>query len=216
GVTWGSLALALAGDYAFGARWWAAKRHPEATEPQPGDEPAQPQPIETDESKLALFPRRWAQHLGGNGCVLAGSTLVSGRPFEHGIEYILQLLPGKQDVDSVRSNMSKIASGLRHPQTKLTVDPFVNEEDGEENPSLARLRVVTNSPAAGDVFFRGPQITDGQIVLGPYIDGLGDAVWRLYTDNSIWGGVIVGGTGSGKSRLIDVISLHALYGGDTF
>ncbi|PXY16570.1 hypothetical protein BAY60_35830 (plasmid) [Prauserella muralis] len=207
GVTWGSLALALAGDYAFGARWWAANRHPEAVEPAPETELA---PVEVDESMLALYPRRWAEYLGGSGCVLAGSQLVSGEPFEHGIEYVLRLRPGKHDLDMVRSNMSKIASGLGHPETKLTVDPV------EENPALARFRVVTASPVAGDVYFHGPQFVDGRIVLGPYIDGLGDAVWRLYTDNSIWGGLIVGGTGSGKSRLIDVIALTALYTACTY
>ncbi|MFI5614718.1 type IV secretory system conjugative DNA transfer family protein [Amycolatopsis sp. NPDC051903] len=209
GFGWGSLALALAGDYAFGARWWAANRHPEAVEPVPATEP-EAAPVEVDASLLAHFPRRWAQYLGAPGCILAGSQLVSGEPFEHGIEYILRLLPGKQDLDSVRANMSKIASGLGHPETKLTVDPY------GENPDLVRFRVVTNSPVAGDVYFHGPQFDDGKIVLGPYIDGLGDAVWRLYTDNSIWGGLIVGGTGSGKSRLIDVIALTALYTGCTY
>jgi|GEM_PF-2544009 len=209
GFTWGSLAVALAGDYAFGARWWAANRHPEAVEPEAEPEP-EVAPVEVDESLLALYPRRWADYLGGTGCILAGSQLVSGEPFKHGIEYILRLHPGKHDLDMVRANMSKIASGLGHPQTKLTVDPY------EENPALARFRVVTHSPVAADVYFHGPQYDDGQIVLGPYIDGLGDAVWRLYTDNSIWGGLIVGGTGSGKSRLIDVIALTALYTGYTY
>lgn len=209
GFTWGSLALALAGDYAFGARWWAANRHPEAVEPQPAAEP-EAEPVEVDESLIAHYPRRWAEYLGGTGCILAGSQLVKGDTFEHGIEYVLRLNPGKHDLDLVRSNMSKIATGLNHPQTKLTVDPY------GENPALARFRVVTNSPVEGDVFFHGPQFDEGQIVLGPYIDGLGDAVWRLYTDNSIWGGLIVGGTGSGKSRLIDVIALTALFTGCTY
>lgn len=207
GITWAGLALALAGDYAFGARWWAAHRHPEAVEPDPANEPA---PVEVDESLLALYPRRWADYLGGANCVLAGSQLVSGEPFCHGVEYVLRLHPGKQDLDMVRSTMSKIATGLGHPQTKLTVDSY------GDNPALARFRVVTASPVRDAVYFQGPRFDDGTIVLGPYIDGIDNAVWRLYTENSIWGGMIVGGTGSGKSRLIDVIALTALHTGTTY
>lgn len=208
GVTWGSLALALAGDYAFGARWWAHRRHPAAVAPDPETAPVAP--VEVDESLLALYPRRWADYIGGANCVLAGSQLVSGEPFEHGVEYVLRLHPGRQDLDMVRSTMSKIATGLGHPETKLTVDPY------GDNPALARFRVVTASPVRDAVYFQGPRFDDGTVVLGPYIDGLGEAVWRLYTENSIWGGVIVGGTGSGKSRLIDVIALTALHTGMTY
>jgi hypothetical protein len=52
---------------------------------------------------------------------------------------------------------------------------------------------------------------DGEvrIRLGPYADGDGDALYRLYTADSMWSGFVAGSTGSGKSGLIDNLALGA-------
>ncbi|KAA2248681.1 hypothetical protein F0L68_39720 [Solihabitans fulvus] len=213
GVTWGSLALALAADYAFGARWWARHRHPAPVAPTvPAHGEPAAAPVEVDESQIAIYPRRWADYVGGKGCLLDGSHLTGGTPFEHGIEYALRLHRGKHDLDMVLSNLSKIATGLGHPASQLIAEEFT----GSDDPALARLRVVLASPVKQDVFFREPQFADGSIVLGPYADGVGSALWRLYTEDSMWGGMVIGGTGSGKSRLLEVIGLVAMFTGLTY
>jgi hypothetical protein len=205
GLTWPGLAAALAADYAFGARWWARHRHPAAVEPTAADPAAETEVITVDPSRIAHYPRRWAEFLGCTGGLLAGAQLVDGRPFEHGLEYTLRLHPGKHDLDLVLSCMSKIATGLGHPMAQL-----VAEEFNEDSPELVTFRVVTQSPVKADVFFTGPQFIDGKVVLGPYADGIGEALWRIYSDDSIWGGMVIGGTGSGKSRLLEVIGLSAM------
>lgn len=209
GLSWPGLAAALAADYAFGARWWARHRHPDAVEPAPADAAApgavEREVVPVDPARIAHYPRRWAEFLGCTGGLLAGAQLVDGRPFEHGLEYTLRLHPGKHDLDLVLSCMSKIATGLGHPMAQL-----VAEEFNEDSPELVTFRVVTQSPVKSDVFFTGPQFVDGKVVLGPYADGIGDALWRIYSDDSIWGGMVIGGTGSGKSRLLEVIGLSAM------
>jgi hypothetical protein len=204
GITWTGVAAALAADYAFGARWWARHRHPEAVEPIAAVE-TEAKVVEMDISRIAHYPRRWKAYIGCTGGVLAESQLVDGKPFEHGIEYLLRLHPGKHDLDLVLSSMSKIATGLGHPMAQL-----VAEEFGEESPELVTFRLVTRSPVKQDVFFREPEFVDGKVVLGPYADGIGTALWRIYSDDSIWGGMVIGGTGSGKSRLLEVIGLAAM------
>jgi hypothetical protein len=112
----------------------------------------------------------------------------------------------------VLSSLSKIATGLGHPASQLIAEEF----EGSDDPALVRFRVVLSSPVKQDVFFREPQFEDGSIVLGPYADGIGHALWRLYTEDSMWGGMVIGGTGSGKSRLLEVIGLVALFTGLTY
>jgi hypothetical protein len=209
GVNWATFAAALGLDYAFGARWWAYHRHPVPSGPMGLLEPAEPA-IEAqviDESQLSLYPRRWRDNIGCPGGPLAGSQLIDGKVFEHGFEYVLKLARAKQDLDMVRSMMTKVATGLGHPAARLVVEDHEDFED----PALLRFRVVTVSPVAGDVYFRGPRFVNGSIVLGPYVDGIGEALWRLYSEDSMWGGMVIGGTGSGKSRLIEVIALVALF-----
>jgi len=213
GVSWGTFAAALALDYGFGARWWRQHRHeqPDGLFDDLAEQVAE-EPVAIDSELIATFPRRWAQKIGCSGGVLAGSALVDGTEFDHGIEYVLRLVGGKQDLDTVLASLSKIASGLEHPVARLIAEPFTGE-DGEENPSLVRFTVVTSSPVKDDVFFREPIIRRGYIPIGPYADGRGMASYQLYRKKRLLNGMIVGGTGSGKSRLLELIGLVAMWTG---
>lgn len=55
----------------------------------------------------------------------------------------------------------------------------------------------------------------GDIALGPYADGAGDALYHLYASGGMWSGVLIGGTGIGKSRIIESISIGAMASGRT-
>jgi hypothetical protein len=81
------------------------------------------------------------------------------------------------------------------------------------------VKTIPTSAHTNDAVFTGPRrIQSGQTVdleLGPYIDGVGEAMWRLYTPGSMWSGALIGGTGSGKSRIAENIVISALSGGDT-
>lgn len=219
GVTWGTFAAALAIDTAAGARWWARHRHglrPQTSATASGGDDEDVVPI--GEAELARFARLWGENVGctPNG-VLAGSVLVPTGAFEHGVEYTVQLVPGKQDLDMVLGALGKIASGLRWPKQQLLVEHYPSTDTSPSaDPSKLRLRVVLRSPIKRDVYFRGPKYSNGNITLGPYADGVGFATWRLYGRDSMWGGMVIGGTGSGKSRLLEIIGLVALWTGLTY
>ncbi|MGI5507456.1 hypothetical protein [Lentzea sp. CA-135723] len=218
GVTWGTLTAALAVDTAAGARWWARHRHGRRpqTPAAPGvDQDEEASPI--GEAELARFARLWAENIGSTNGVVPGSVLVPVGAFEHGVEYTVQLVPGKQDLDMVLGALSKIASGLRWTKQQLVVEalPSVDASSNMDSSKL-RLRVVLRSPIKQDVYFRGPRYDNGNITLGPYADGVGEAIWRLYGRDSMWGGMVIGGTGSGKSRLLELIGLVALWTGLTY
>jgi len=55
----------------------------------------------------------------------------------------------------------------------------------------------------------------GDIALGPYADGAGDALYHLYASGGMWSGVLIGGTGIGKSRIIESLAIGAMASGRT-
>lgn len=205
GISWALLAVLLGIDYGFAARWWARHRHANpVTKPgrgQPADEPAEE----------GLIPAAWRSTVGAKDGVLPGSRLVDAEPAEHGTVYTLQLTPGKQALADVLAALGKIASGLKTPMEQLLAEAHPSRD-----PSQVRFQVITASPVDKPVLFTQPQFENGCVVLGPYADGVSHAMWRLYTHKSMWGGMVIGGTGSGKSRLLELIALVAMFTEHTY
>lgn len=50
----------------------------------------------------------------------------------------------------------------------------------------------------------------GDIGMGPYADGAGEALYHLYAGGGMWSGVLIGGTGIGKSRIIESLAIGAM------
>lgn len=55
----------------------------------------------------------------------------------------------------------------------------------------------------------------GDISIGPFADGDGEALYHLYSGGGMWSGVLIGGTGIGKSRVIESITIGAMASGCT-
>lgn len=203
----GTVAAALVAEFVLGARWWKHQRHPAPTVP---DGSEQDVPI-TDEL-VALFPRRWAEYLGCENGVLAGTSLSFDQRFDHGIQYTVALVGGKHDLHGVENLIGKIATGLQHPAARLIV-----EAHALENPALLSLTVVTTSPITEAVFFTEmPTVRKGFLPVGPYGDGRGDACYRLYKGRRMLNGFVAGSTDSGKSRFLEQIGLITMHTTPTY
>jgi hypothetical protein len=63
---------------------------------------------------------------------------------------------------------------------------------------------------AETVWFTEPHYENGRIGLGPRLDGEGEMFYRLYGDDSMWGGFILSGVGSGSTSMIQQIAVTAL------
>lgn len=185
--------LLILGGAVLSAPWlWHHRSRPHP----PGD----PEPDRAD-----AVERLWASHVADQGGPLAGAGLALVRPFEHGVTYRVQLVPGRQSLALAHGRLPLVSTGLRRP-----LDEIILEQDPDTaDPSQLRLQVITRSPIRETVLFDRPRFDDGAILLGPHADGIGDAAWRLYTRNSMWGGFVLGSVGSGKSRLIEAIALTA-------
>lgn len=197
-----AIAALMLGTVAVSSRWWQQNRIPDPRGP------VVPEAVE----KRGPIHERWAQYVACKGGPLAGSRLTEHDTTKRGKErYKVLLVPGQQTWTIAIQRNELIASGLNVPLSQMILEPH---PDGA--PSELLLTVVEVSPIKATVEYVGPAVVDGVIALGPYADGEGDATWRYWTPGevenggSVWGGAIIAGMGSGKSRLLELICIGAL------
>jgi hypothetical protein len=164
--------------------------------------PADPTPMAAVQDSGAAFAARWDEYVGCPGGQLPGSKLEDPKRVKAGWRFALRLVPGKQSIASLMSVMILVRGGLG-----LTVDQDVI---AERHPLLAepavQLTIVTKPQVRDDQPWPGPEsFRDGYVDMGPFIDGEGHARWKAYTKDRMVGGYIQGGSGAGKSRLIESI-----------
>ena len=190
GLSLGAVGLLMAFGYGLAMHWW--RQHPVGL--------IQPKAVRSE------YQRLWSENIGGADGVLPGSRLTNPQPIKAGVRFTLRLRPGKQYLGMVTGNLEKIGGGL-----KLFPDQEVIAERHPTEPRANVLfTVVTKSPVRENVFWPGPEAFEpdtGRVRLGPFTDGEGVARWKAYTDNRLWGGYAQGGTGSGKSRLIESVAM---------
>ncbi len=146
----------------------------------------------------------WDAHVADPAGPLPGARLVDPVPFEHGTEYRVLFVPGRQPIDQVLGKIPAITQGVRTPIARVVLEQHPDYED----PAVGRLRHMLVSPVRDTQWFHGPRWDDqGRILLGPYADGVGDAVWRTYVRNGLYGGFLLGAPGFGKTRLLELLAV---------
>lgn len=203
GPSWRAVLVLVLGTVLSSSSWWKANRPPHPTAPSPVAVPVPEEPT---------IPELWAANLGGHTRVLQGSKLSSyAEDAKDGCEsYCINLVPGKQTITSTLSLLELIAGGLLTPVERVILEP-----DPDRSPIHVKLTIVEHSPIEDTVAYRGARIVgDHQhlIELGPYGDGDGYAAWRMWAPGekpmtgSWLSGLVIGGTGSGKSRLVELLA----------
>lgn len=123
--------------------------------------------------------------------------------------YTVQLVPGKQSIDTVMSNKSNIDSGLLEAPENV-----IFEKHPGKDSSLLRLSILEESPVAKGIKFTGPQWYedgyDAWIEPGWYADGNGRVRIPVLALNSTRNLMIFGGQGSGKTSLLNLLAVSAL------
>lgn len=160
---------------------------------------------------LSEVQQRWNTRLRDKRSLLRDVEISVPTPFAYGDSYVLQLPPGERHLGEVLSELPYIESGLEHPIENLLIE----KHPDFNNPTVLRLQYIKQSPIKETVYFKEPTVIGGRIRLGPYGDGVGHASYRLYTENRIHGGFLLGSTNSGKSRTMELIALAALWTGNT-
>lgn len=153
----------------------------------------------------------WMANLFESKGDMGGAQLLPPTPFTHGAKHKLQLVPGKQTINTVQTNIMKISSGLRTPLKDLIIE----QDPDTDDPTMLELTHITKSPIKDTIYFDRPRCAGGMVNLGPYADGIGEAFIRVYVENSMFGGFLLGGIGIGKSRTLEEIAVSVLSRGDT-
>lgn len=202
GPTWRVVLLWMASVVLSSSSWWKAHRpaHPKA--PSRGAAPV---------LKAQSIVQLWAAHLGASGAVLAGSVLTDRDDSKPNCEsYTINLRPGKQTITGTLSQLELIAGGLSTPVKQLVLEPHP-----DHNPNHVKLTVVQHSPIEETVKYKGARIVGdhrNMIEVGPYGDGDGYGRWRMWQPGekpmtgSWLSGLIIAGTGIGKSRLMELLA----------
>lgn len=154
-----------------------------------------------------IYAPLWEQNLAGPGRALAGTRLTDWEHLKFGARYVLEIVPGTHTIDEIEMYGGKIRSGLR---LKRNHKLMIEEHPTLDAPAL-QLTIIDSSPVANGTSWPGTSAMngDGTIQIGPYLDGEGAALWKLYSTNRIHNGMVAGGTGAGKSRLLENIAMSA-------
>ncbi|OJF14476.1 ATP-binding protein [Couchioplanes caeruleus] len=199
GMSWGALTCLSVLGAGLSLLWWREHRI------GPGVDPGRPVLHELGDQEI--YMQRWHDNLAGKSKQFAGSRLTEPQIIRAGYRYVLELVPGAHTVDQVRAAVTTLRSGLR----LMPGQDVIVEVHPERPAPAALLTIVTRPPAAKPQIWPGPEAgfdsARGSVILGPFADGEGCARWRVYTQDSMWGGYLQGAQGSGKSRMTEQIAL---------
>ena len=202
GPSWETVLVWMVGVIVSSSSWWKAHR--------PGY-PKAPAVPAVPETKHESVPALWDQHLGAKDAIMAGSFLSDPDDSKANCEsYTINLRPGKQTITGTIRNLELIAGGLYTPVENLVLEPHP-----DRNPNHVKLTVVRKSPIKDTLPYAGARIVGSHrnmIEVGPYGDGDGWARWQMWRPGekpmtgSWLSGLVVAGTGSGKSRLVELLA----------
>lgn len=179
----------------LGLRWWPHVRHPHAADPA----------SVAESNSGAHLAQDWADNAACSGGPAPGTRLTGLTPYEHGYTGDVLLVRGRQSLADIQSALPRLSTALDVAQESLIIEAHPNGP-----PSRLRVQIVTRSPIKTAVYFDQPVYRNGRILLGPYADGLGDASFVLYTEDSMECGYVLGSKGSGKSRVLETVALSAV------
>jgi len=112
--------------------------------------------------------------------------------------------------------LGSVEMALHTPQKNLSIERI--PEEICDDPAQVWFDVITHSPIQKPVpmlstRYRCERDEDGKVSrgwidLGPYANGDGNAKWTVYSGgDSMWSGLVIGGTGSGKTVVLDSMAL---------
>jgi hypothetical protein len=202
GPSWRAVLVLVLGTVLSSSSWWKANRPPH---------PKAPSPVAVPVSTVQSIPAMWDAYLGASGAVLPGSRLSDPDTSRANCEvYMINLRPGKQSFTGTVANLSLIAGGLHTPIKNIVLEPHK-----DQNPNHVKLTIVKVSPIDETMPYSGARIAGAQrnaIEIGPYGDGDGFAQWQMWRPGekpmtgSWLSGLVIGKTGGGKSRLMELLA----------
>lgn len=156
----------------------------------------------------------WAEDVAvATGAVPRSTIAYNGRRGNSAVFTVTLDSRGQVTAQGINSRVSRVALAIGVFETQLSFSP------GDRVDQVI-MRVTVNPPSSA---YEGPvvlcdgkrissrwEITPGSnvdIVVGPYLDGEGAAVYRVISDGSVNSAFILGSIGSGKTLLAEQIAI---------
>jgi hypothetical protein len=234
GLSWWQMALLGLGDVVIGAGLWRQLRHerrelkaaPNYVEPEPEPQPQQDVAEVAEPDLVAEYITRWRLNVGGQGGVLEGSQLIAARETDIGVEAIVLLNPKRHRLDVAIGAIPQIRPGLGlavdggddEPGEEVLIDQPARIGETRLTSDQVRIQIIRKSPVRRSPWMERATFADGKpgvCLVGKYADGKGFGPWLLFDRDGVWSGTIIGGTGGGKSSIMDVIAINARAAGMT-
>lgn len=173
-----------------------------------------PPPIWTPEPHALLTATQedWNEHIGGPGRFLDGSRLGEHEKTHYGEAYNGQLVRGKQKLSTVTANIDLICSGLDRDLDEVVIDrhPLGGQ-------ARFRIKIIdrAHNPMHRTLPYPGPtyDAATGAVRLGTYADSEPTNFQLHVPGSGVFGGTVIGGTGAGKSRLLEGLASSAAHSG---
>lgn len=162
-------------------------------------------PTRSDASRA----RVWVDRVASDRGALTGSVLTQVRDIDYGWEGTILLPAGQLTTDDAIAQTGRVTSAYGKPLGSVSID-----YTHDKTMSAARLLVIDRNPLHQVLPWPGPSLdpATGACRIGLYADGQA-ALFRFFLPG--WGplsSLIAGSTGSGKSRLLELLlgeSLHS-------
>jgi hypothetical protein len=201
---WTVFAPLLAG-MVLGWPWW---QHLRQAQPEPViEEEPQIVPRREVDPLTANWARRWDLDVVGVG-VCAGTRVVRAtEPREGVIDLIVQLMPGR--------GVTPAALIKKSGEVEVALDLNEGTVGFASTGKAAKVRcsLTQRSYIADGVAWAGPTMRDGRCEILTYVDG-SPGFWTFMPRGfGVKGGLVVGTTGSGKSRALGVLIANLLHDG---
>jgi hypothetical protein len=191
----------LAAGMLLGWPWWHHLR-----QVRPATVEVEPQilPRHEVDPLTADWTRRWELDVVGVG-VCAGTRVIRATTPRDGVtDLIVQLMPGR--------GVTPTAIVKKGPEVEVALDLNENTVGFSSTGKAAKVRcsLAQRSYIAGGVPWAGPTIRDGRCEILTYVDG-SPGFWTFMPPGfGVKGGLVVGTTGSGKSRALGVLIANLL------
>ncbi|WP_430787077.1 ATP-binding protein [Actinoplanes sp. G11-F43] len=198
--------LPLLAAMALGWPWWHHLRSDQPVLPEPEPE-LQAAPRNEIDPLTAHWMRRWDHEVVASGVCAGTQVLRAIEPRAGVTDLILKLIPGR--------GVTPASLMKKGGEVEVALELDENTVGFSSTGKAARIRcsLTQRSYIAGGVPWTGPTMRDGQCVILTYVDGT-PGLWTFMPPGfGVKGGLVVGTTGSGKSRALGVLIANLLHDG---
>lgn len=177
--------------------WWKPEKEVETPQAEAEAQDATPAVVEvvTDEldELIAEILELWARSVSRDGGPLARAELIDPLKTKSGVRFTIKTVAGTAEYSDIQGAMGKVAAALSRSAKDLHPEPYPDNE-GMAYLTISRKQTLIEAPP-----YLGPIYRDGIIPIGDLANGVGTAEVVVKDRTGVYGALITGAPGSGKS-----------------